>query len=367
MARRFTHRIASAAAVTIALALAACSEPAPPEETTSGQDDAPDEVRVLFASAVNNVPVMVAAEQGFWRDRGLDVTVQVLDSGSEIATALVTGAADLGAANAATAIPLSRAAGNDLVIVGPYHNNPLAIESTARVAIIGRADSGVREGDPQSLVGASIGVTSGSTTESFLSGYLADHGLSMADVEPVNLSVADMPTALSQGNVDVVVPWEPQVSEIIRTQGDDVTVVQRGGPYGRSVVGVAVTGEYLAANEDIVERYVLGAWEGDQFTRENPEEAAVIAQRYISGLNVEDAASGIAQMAGEFDPRISVCTETAVVEEQEVLIASGAMDLTEPMPYTDIVAVDFVQRLIDENPDLFSDLPPLPATAAECQ
>jgi ABC-type nitrate/sulfonate/bicarbonate transport system substrate-binding protein len=365
MARRLRKSATAFAAATL-FALAACGGPSAPTATTAGGEDPPVKVKVLFASAMNNVPMMVAAEQGYWRERGLDVTVQVLDSGSEIATALVTGAADIGAGNATSSIPLSRAAGNDLVLVGPYHNNPMVVAGTARVAIIGRSDSGVKEDDAQSLVGKSIGVTEGSTTESYLKSYLAANGLSMDDIKPVNLAVPDMPTALSQGNVDAVVPWEPQVSEIIRTQGDDATVVVRGGPYGRSVVGVMVTDDYLAENQDILEDYVLGAWEGDKFTREHPEEAAAIAERYISGLNLDDATSGLEQMAAEFDPRISPCTEEAITLEQETQIEAGAMDVKKPFGYDEIVAVPFIKKLLDANPDLVDDLPPLPETAADC-
>jgi ABC-type nitrate/sulfonate/bicarbonate transport system substrate-binding protein len=189
----------------------------------------------------------------------------------------------------------------------------------------------------------------------------------MDDIKTVNLTVPDMPTALSQGNVDAVVPWEPQVSEIIRTMGDDAVVLQRGGPYGTSVVGVMVTDQYLAEHEDVLQQYVLGAWEGVKFTRENPEQAAELAQRYISGLNVEDATSGLEQMRSEFDPRISPCTEEAVMSEQKRLIADGSMDADKPVPYDQIVAVDFIEKLLADNQDLVAGLPPLPTDVSECE
>lgn len=364
--RRISHLTSALVAAAAALALAACSEPAPPV-ADSGDGDAPVKLKVLFASAMNNVPMMVAAENGYWRKRGLDVTVQVLDSGSEIAKALVTGAADIGAGNATSSIPLSRAAGNKLVMVGPYHNNPLVVAGTERVGIIARANSGVREGEAKSLVGKTVGVAKGSTTENYLKSYLEANGLTMDDIKPVNLAVPDMPTALSQGNVDAVVPWEPQVSEILRTQGDDATVLVRGGPYGASVVGVMVTDDYLAENQDVLEKYMLGAWEGDKFTREHPAQAAAIAQRYISGLNLEDATSGIERMKSEFDPRISPCTTKAVMSEQEKLIADGSMDVSKPLPYDQIVATKFIERLVAENSDLVAGLPPLPKSAADCK
>jgi len=351
------------ALLAMALAATACSQPASP--TAQGSDSDLTKVKVLFASATNNVPMMVAAENGYWRERGLDVTVQVLDTGSEIATALVTGAADIGAGNATSSVPLSRAAGNDFVLVGPYHNNPLVVAGTERVAIIAGADSGVRAGDPRSLMGKTVAVTEGNTNENYLRAYLQANGMTMDDIKAVNLAVPDMPTALSQGNVDAVVPWEPQVSEIIRTQPDAV-VLQRGGPYGSSVVGVMVTDEYLADHRDVVEQYVLGAWEGVKFTREHPEEAAALAQRYISGLNVEDAASGLEQMRSEFDPRISPCTEEAVMSEQKRLITDGSMDLDQPLPYDQIVATDFIEGLLADNQDLVAGLPPLPTDMPEC-
>lgn len=360
---------AALVAVVAVTALTGCAGPTPPAAAPQGSEggEPTQEISVLFASAMNNVPMMVAAEQGFWRDRGLNVSVKVLDSGSQIATALVTGAADIGAGNAATSIPLSRAAGNRLVMVGPYHNNPMVVSGTERVGIIAHKDSGIRAGDAQSLVGKTIGVAQGATPESYLKEYLQKNGLSMKDVKPVNLGVPDMPTALSQKIVDAVVPWEPQVSEILRTQRDSTTVVVRGGAYGRSVVGVMVTEDYFAKNRDIVEKYVLGAWEGVKFTREHPEEAAELAQRYINGLNSEDAASGIKQMNEEFDPRISACTEGAITSEQKALIAAGSMKQPEPIPYKELVATDFIDNLLRSNEDLLDGLPELPASLGECK
>jgi ABC-type nitrate/sulfonate/bicarbonate transport system substrate-binding protein len=350
-------------AAAVVLALGGCASPEAPVEPEA--DEELVDITVLFASALNNVPMMVAAEQGYWRDRGLNVTVEVLDSGSQIATALIAGAADIGAGNATTAIPLSRAAGNDLVMVGPYHNNPLVVAGVERVGIVARDGVGIEAGDAESLAGKTIAIATGSTTESYLKDYLRQNGMSIADVNTVNLGVPDMATALAQGTVDAVVAWEPQISEILRTQ-EDAVVVERGGPYGRSVVGIMVTAAYFEENRDIVERYVLGAWEGDKYTREHPEEAALLAQRYINGLNADDAASGIERMAAEFDPRISVCTEEAIQLEQESLIAAGSMNVPEPMAFDEIVKADFIDELLEANPELIDDLPELPTRLSDC-
>jgi ABC-type nitrate/sulfonate/bicarbonate transport system substrate-binding protein len=321
---------------------------------------------VIFASAVNNVPMMVAAENGYWREQGLDVTVQVLDSGSQIVTALVSGAADIGASAVTSSIPLSRAAGNPLTFVGPYHNNPMVVNGVARVGVIASARSAVKPGDARSLVGKTVGVALGSTSESYLKSYLAANGVSIRDLKLVNLSVPDMRVSLSQGNVDAVVAWEPYVSQIVREGGSDVVTVVRGGPYGASVVGVMVTDGYLEKNRSVVEIYLVGAWKGVKFTRENPAAAATIAQRYIQGLSHQDATSAIEVMKAEFDPRISVCTKAAVMQEQESLIAAGSMKSAAPIAYETLVQVDFIEGLLKRHPELVKDLKPLPASVADC-
>lgn len=350
--------VCRAAGVAIAVGLAGAAGP------SAAQDATP--LRVLFAGAVNNAAMMAAAENGYWRDLGLDVEVQVLDSGSQISRALLSGAADIGAGAATSAVILSRAAGNELTVVGPYHNNPMVVNGVERAALIARADTGISKDDPAGLKGRSVGVSVGSTSDSYLRGYLQSVGLTMDDVTIVNLGVPDMAVALRQGTVDAVVPWEPYVSEIIRTQGDDASVVSRGGPFGASVVGVMVTDAYFRDNKDILEKYVLGAWQGDKFVRENPEAAATIAQRYIQGLNVEDAKSALEFMKAEFDPRISPCTEAAVMQEQETQIAAGNMKVDKPFDYTVIVQADFINGLLAQHPEVVSDLAPLPATVEDC-
>lgn len=345
-----------------ALALTGCNEPVAPTQ----QAEPARKLKILFASAVNNVPMMVAAENGYWREQGLDVTVQVLDSGSQIATALVSGAADIGAGTATSSILLSRAAGNPLTFVGPYHNNPMVVNGVARVAVIASARSGVKAGEAKSLAGKTIGVSLGSTSESYLKGYLASNGLSLRDVKLVNLSVPDMVVALDQGNADAVVPWEPYVSQIVRERGNNISVMVRGGPFGASVVGVMVTDSYLKQNRPVLEKYVQGAWKGVQFARQNPAAAATIAQRYIQGLNHADATSALEVMKAEFDPRISPCTMAAVLQEQQSLMAAGSMKVAAPFPYDTIVQVNFIEGLLKQHPELVSDLPPLPATVAEC-
>lgn len=378
--RRWRNRRHGAWAVATwaacAVVLTACSSPEPvaPETggTTPGTDEETGEnaeteaVRFFIASGLNNAPLMAAADNGYWREQGLDVTLEILDSGGQIANALISGEAEIGIGNATSSIPLSRAGGNDLTMVAPFQNNPLVVQGVERVGIIAHRSSGVVEGDAASLEGKSVGVLQGSTSESYLNSYLAANDMTQDDLNIVNLTTPDMPTALRQQNVDAIVPWEPYTSEAIRVLGDDATVLVRGGPYGRSIAGLVVTDQYLEENAEIVKKMIIGALQGAQFVRQQPDEGAAIAQRYLSGTDLQDLVSGLEQLQEEFDPRLSVCSDQAVLEAQEGMIAQGQMDVSEPYAADAILRRELLDEVLAENPELIEDLAPLPTSVDEC-
>ena len=64
-------------------------------------------------------------------------------------------------------------------------------------------------------------------------------------------------------------------------------------------------------------------------------------------------------MQPEFDPRISPCTEAAIMNNQQALIDKAAWLLTSLAVQRD-VASDFINGLLADNPDLVEGLPRLP-------
>ena len=282
--------LASLAVLALAsLLISGCSEPEAPVQTA----EPAHKLKVLFASATNNVPMMVAAENGYWRERGLDVTVQVLDSGSEIATALVTGAADIGAGNATSSVPLSRAAGNDFVIGRALSQQPDGGRGTERVGVIAAPRSRRQRRRAEVAGRQDRGVTEGSTNENYLRGYLEANGLSMDDIKTVNLSRA--------GHADRALAGQRRRGRrrgsrrSARSSARRATTPSCVSAAGRTAPASSASWSptsYLAEHEDVLEQYVLGAWEGVQFTRENPEAGGDARPALHLRAQLEDAASG---------------------------------------------------------------------------
>jgi len=323
-----------------------------------------EEATVMVVSNNTHLAAMAAAEQGFWLQHGLDVTLEVLDSGQEIMTAVGAGEAQFGGVNAATTIPPARAGGLEASVVVPYMNNALAVADVGRVALIARADSGINPDDPASVEGKKLGVLDGSTTDQYIRSYLERNDLTVDDVELLNMPVPDMPVALEQGLVEAVVPWEPYVSQILREQGDNAVIIERGGDYVADVIGLATLDSLIQEQPELVEKLILGILEGAKFVRQNPEQAGEILTSYVSGVQVEDVIEGNRETS--YDPRVSVCTEKGVLEGAQTLIDAGEIE-HEPFKLEELLYVEMLDRLTEENPQFFDDLEPLPEDLSGCQ
>jgi ABC-type nitrate/sulfonate/bicarbonate transport system substrate-binding protein len=310
-----------------------------------------EEATVMVVSNNTHLAAMAAAEQGFWLQHGLDVTLEVLDSGQEIMTAVGAGEAQFGGVNAATTIPPARAGGLEASVVVPYMNNA-------------RADSGINPDDPASVEGKKLGVLDGSTTDQYIRSYLERNDLTVDDVELLNMPVPDMPVALEQGLVEAVVPWEPYVSQILREQGDNAVIIERGGDYVADVIGLATLDSLIQEQPELVEKLILGILEGAKFVRQNPEQAGEILTSYVSGVQVEDVIEGNRETS--YDPRVSVCTEKGVLEGAQTLIDAGEIE-HEPFKLEELLYVEMLDRLTEENPQFFDDLEPLPEDLSGCQ
>jgi ABC-type nitrate/sulfonate/bicarbonate transport system substrate-binding protein len=157
---------------------------------------------------------------------------------------------------------------------------------------------------------------------------------------------------------------EPYVSQILREQGDNAVIVERGGDYVADVIGLATLDSLVEEQPDLVEKLILGILEGAQFIRQNPEEAAEILTSYVGGVQVEDVLEGNEWTT--YDPRVSVCTEKGVMDAAQELIDAGEIE-HEPFELKELLNVEMLRRLTDENPQFFEDLEPLPDDLSGCQ
>ena len=327
------------------------------------------QMRDVTYIVVNNLfstPAYVAAENGYWAKRGLNVTLKLTGSGRAVTQAVRAGESQFGHAALSTTTASARASGNMLKGVVAYYNAADYIAKAGGRAMIGRKDRGIDPKNPKSFEGKKVGYLPGTTNDVYMREWFKKHGVDVSKVQLVSVPVENMPISLQQGIVDMVTPWEPYTAQAVRLLGDNAVIVSRGEEsLVTDVVGAVAHEDWISKNLDFVEIFATGIAEATHFVRNNPKEAAEITGRYLDGLKIEDAIDGLKWLS--WDPRVSVCNLAGFVKTGNDMIASGLLKKDTPFVAADFYDDRVFKRIVDKHPEFFKDLPPLPQKLEDCK
>ncbi len=222
------------------------------------------ELTVALSSPHVWIQPVIAECQGYYEEVGVDVEHVRFTSGRAAMDALIGGQAEI----ATTAI--------SPVIFAAFQEQPMAIlAENARFLdekITARVESGIAE--PADLEGKKIGVTLGSDVHYFLYLYLEYAGLTVEDVDVVNLGPADMVISLVNGDVDAFASWRPQPDNAKAEMGDGaVFLTQPDPPIFESLYLIVGMEELVEANPEAYQRFMEAMVMADEFAASNPEGA----------------------------------------------------------------------------------------------
>ena len=155
--------------------------------------------------------------------------------------------------------------------------------------ITARVESGIAEA--ADLAGKKIGVTLGSDVHYFLYLFLQNAGLTVDDVEIINLGPPDMVISLVKGDVDAFASWRPQPDNAKAEMGDDaIFLTQPDPPIFESLYLIVGMQELVEANPEVYERFMEAMVMADEYAAANPEgTTACVAE--MSEVDLETAAS----------------------------------------------------------------------------
>jgi sulfonate transport system substrate-binding protein len=151
------------------------------------------------------------------------------------AEALAAGHIDVGSSGA-TGVLTALAGNPDLVIFAVERNDN---DSQGIVAAAGTDIASIED-----LAGHTVAINEGGTGDYLLRKALDEHGMSIDDVEPVNLAPADAATAFSSGQVDAWATWDQY---LVSAQVDlGATLVAYAGEFGAQNPSVHVVSRDFA-------------------------------------------------------------------------------------------------------------------------
>jgi NitT/TauT family transport system substrate-binding protein len=272
----------------------------------------PIELAMGYVPDLQFAPLYVAAEKGYFRDAGLDITFTNMDENQAVA---LVGAGKLQfAIVSGEQVPLARAQGLPVVYVAAWYQK-------YPVSVIAKADSGITT--PADLRGRTIGLP-GLYGANYigLDALLFAGGLKESDVTLDSIGYTQH-DAFAAGRDPVVSVYTANEPITLRSEGYPLTEL-RVGDYANLVANGLITNEKtIADNPNLVKHMVKAFLQGLQYTIDHPDEAYQISKGYVENLD-------------QLDPAV----------EKQILAASIELWKADRLGYSDPQAWTNMQKLL---------------------
>lgn len=294
---------------------------------------AADEMTVLLDWFVNpdHGPIIVAQEKGYFADQGLDVEIIAPADPSDPPKLVAAGQAEL-AISYQPQLHLQVAEGLPLKRVGTLVATPLN-------CLLVLEDGPIKE--ISDLKGAKIGYSVAGVEEALLSAILGKHGLSVDDVELVNVNWSLSPSLMS-GQVDAVLGayrnFELNQMEIEGVEGKCFYIEEEGVPTYDELIYVA---NKDSMDTDKIRRFLRATELATQYIVNHPEESWTVFSGTSPELQDELNEMAWADTLPRFALRPEALDEGRYVRFEQFLSDAGLITGTRAV---DDLAVDLGEQ-----------------------
>lgn len=227
------------------------------------------QIRIATQPIPQYAPIFVA-KQKKWLDEELAKTGSRVEikwssfaAGPPINESFAAGQQDFGLLGDTPAI-IGKAAGIGTRIVALTSSGPQSL------AVVVPKNSTISR--PQDLKGKKVAVVKGSYAHHLLVLVLQEGGLTTSDIQFINLSQADIATALISGDIDAAAVWEPVLTKL-ESQGA-IRVLRDGSGIKKGLLVIVATDDYLGKNREQTKALLHAYQRGADFIKADPQEAA---------------------------------------------------------------------------------------------
>lgn len=281
-------------------------------ESAKNQAKEPKEVRITYVKAPLNIPSILekdsaAFEKAFPNSK---VSFPEIMSGAKQTEAMASGDLDIANALGGTSAILGAANGVDLKVLGIYSRAPKAFT----IMIQDPSIQSVKD-----LKGKKIGGPKGTILHQVLVAALAKEGMTIDDVEFINLDIPKALTAMQNGNLDAALVAGPGVYSASQ---NGARILITGEGLTKAIIVIAASDSFIKQYPEAVAQFMKTHQSILDQIKSNPEKAYQVTAKE-TGLSPE----AVSEMAGwyDFNPTITSEDIQDLKETQLFMIDNGML------------------------------------------
>ena len=240
------------------------------------QESAPADQAKAIVGSQDIIEGSIVSKAGnyFQEEMGPDTEVRMFDAGRDVNNALMSGSVDFGNFGVVpTAVGLT--AGNDFKVIW------IACLIRQSECLIVREGSGIET--VADLKGKKVAATTASSGHYGLICSLEDAGLTIDDVELVDMNPTDTYAAWERGDIDATYTWNPTA---LRLQQDGGKMIMSGAELAKTghptINFHVVRREFAEAHPEQVKNYIKAVARGTQLYHDNEAEALELMAPYLN-------------------------------------------------------------------------------------
>jgi len=262
------------------LMLTACGNNAPAKGENGGKEasttlETVDVTLVGVRDAQISSQQIIADKLGYFKEEGLNVTSQLIESGPDIGPMVAGGSAPVSIQTNFMDIIL-KSTDIPVKIIAPL------AQIAGTQAVVG--SSKLELNSAKDLEGKTIGIPSGADVVIAINNMAEELGVDASKIKYVNLAPSDAVVALEKGYIDAIAAWEPFITKAIQGGGKFLfSGTQSELPDKQSAVNwmsghtsIQVTDDFLAKNPNTLKAILRSLKKATDYINDNREEAIKI-------------------------------------------------------------------------------------------
>ncbi|HZR98390.1 MAG TPA: ABC transporter substrate-binding protein [Chloroflexota bacterium] len=214
-------------------------------------------VRLGVLGATVDAGFYIALDQGYFREQGLDVDMTPFDSAARMVAPLGAGQLDAGGGAHSAGLFNAVARGIEIKLVADKGSSPPGYGPQALLFRRDLVDSGQLR-SPGDLRGLRVAISAhGATTETSLARWLRPYGLTIDDVDTVELGFGEHASALAGRSIEAAVALEPFITRIL--DEGIATIYQRNDELdpGAQLAEVIYGGQFMREQPEAARRFMV--------------------------------------------------------------------------------------------------------------